>query len=111
MDAKKTELKGQIESITDAVSNVVRELRRSRTGASTVSHSIFQIFPTTKNRRFEYSHCEAVSQWVLDNLLKECEAGEQEAAARFYHSLARKPWAESLRGAVGVLTEMRTYSK
>ena len=100
MDAKKTELSRQIESISEGVSNVVRELRKSRAGASTVSHSIFQIFPTTKNRRFEYSHCEAVSQWVFDNLLRECEAGEHEAACRLYYNLARLPWADSLRGCL-----------
>ena len=94
------ELQEQIETVSVGVYNVLSELRMSRSGTSTVSHSIFQVFPTTENRRFEYSHTEAVSQWVLDNLLKEIENREQEARARFYYNLTQMPFAESLRGCL-----------
>ena len=94
----KSRLLEQIKDIANGTIDVMRELQSARTGASTVSHSVFQIFPANEKRLLGDCYAECVSQWALDNLLIACEDREHDAAARLYYSLSDSDWAVSFRG-------------
>ena len=98
-----TKLQGTMEEISTLITNiainpsqVLQAFYSNRTG--TVSHTIFQIYPTNELRQIGQCKCETVSQWVFDSLMKTCETYEANVAARFYRQLSADPFAASFAG-------------
>ena len=79
---------------------IIRLLRDTRTGASDISHTVFQVFPSNTDPNRLYSNCqiETVSPWALDRILHYHAAHRADLMANFYYQVSSVPAAGSLRG-------------
>ncbi len=91
-------IKGRIKGVAEGVIDIPNVLRRLETGASDVSHMVFQLSPTDQSRSLSHCRFKPVSQWAFDLFLNKCEDLQAGAIARFYRQISGKPQAASLRG-------------
>jgi len=87
-----------IQNVVDnATENIMQLLVQTRTGGSEVSHTMFQVFPTTEQRSFTECSVEPVSRWALDIFLERYEAREANSIAYLFR-ISQLPVAAPLRG-------------
>ena len=98
METNIEDLKTLIKDAPNSSYNIIQLVHKSRTGGSTISHRIFQIFPLNDNRRLVECQFEPVSRWALDLLLQQYEDCKRNAVADFYHTISGTPGAASFRG-------------
>jgi hypothetical protein len=94
------ELETKIKDAPNNEVNIMQLLTRSRTGGSTISHRIFQIFPANEDRLLASCRFEIVSRWALNLLLHKYEVHTMTVAADFYLGISTMPEAASLRGHI-----------
>ena len=80
--------------------NVLQKLDFLRHNPSNLSHTIFQLSPTSDSRELATCRYDAVSRWVVDCLLKPYESREADEAAKLYRNLSAVPWAAAFRGCL-----------
>jgi hypothetical protein len=91
MEENIAELETKIKDAPNNEANIMQLLIHSRTGGSTISHRIFEIFPTNENRLLAQCGFQSVSRWALNLLLQAYEVHTTNAAADFYHRLSGMP--------------------
>ncbi len=91
-------IKERIEDVAEGMIDISNVLQRLKTGASDVSHTVFQLSPTDQSRSLSHCRFKPVSRWAFDQLLNKCEDLQAGAVARFHRQISGEPRAASLRG-------------
>ncbi len=89
-------IKEQIEDVAEGMIDISNVLQRLKTGASDVSHMVFQLSPTDQSRSLSHCRFKPVSRWAFNQLLNKCEDLQAGAVARFHHKISGEPRAASL---------------
>jgi hypothetical protein len=94
------ELETKINDAPINEADIMQLVTNSRTGDSTISHWIFQKFPTNENRLLVQCGFQTVSRWALNLLLQKYEVYTVNVAADFYHKLSGMPGIGPLQGHI-----------